>query len=237
MQLHKILTFFRYLPIRENESKNFSQFKRELFPTKLLALAANAFHNCGFSLLSIACAYGKNPQAIQLLIDFGAKINVINGSSQLTPLHCAIFNSYILTPFKTVAVVECLLVNGAITNIKDNTNETPLELAIRANQHLAVSIIKNFVKEKNETANCGAMAGLFDFIAPEIAFKIAGFLNPYDWKNCNKINKISHASYKVEVAQFMKNKKLLFLEKIGMIDAVQEVKSEPIFENTKKLKR
>merc|ERR1712029_50259 len=60
----------------------------------------------------------------KLLIEKGAKVNVIGGIMERTPLHQACTNG-------NEATIQLLLDHGANVNVEDNENITPLHVALR----------------------------------------------------------------------------------------------------------
>ncbi|KAJ8682777.1 hypothetical protein QAD02_018569 [Eretmocerus hayati] len=88
-------------------------------------IAINAVNSKGETALHIASAVGCT-EIIQLLLDAGAKVNLVTRSEGRAPLHLACAND-------RVAAAKMLLNCGSCNpDAKDNARDTPLHLASRA---------------------------------------------------------------------------------------------------------
>ncbi|CAH1125778.1 unnamed protein product [Ceutorhynchus assimilis] len=72
--------------------------------------------------LHVAAAFG-NVEAIELLLQYGAAVNVQSGVDKLTPLHLAAEQGY-------PSCVQLLMDAGAIVNSTNRKKQTPLHLAV-----------------------------------------------------------------------------------------------------------
>lgn len=84
------------------------------------------------SLLHITAIHG-HIQCAQVLLDFGADINIVD-NSYTTPLFPAVYNGY-------VDFVAFLLERGAHINHKNNRNTTPVFEAVLTNQFEMVKLL------------------------------------------------------------------------------------------------
>jgi len=105
----------------------------------------------GFMPLQMACISDSNIAVVQYLIDRGADVNLqrwskkhssdkslaVAGATGSTALHVAAANG-------CTKVVELLLRNGAIVDIRDKYGSTPLSVAIAKNHNEIVNILETF---------------------------------------------------------------------------------------------
>jgi len=96
----------------------------------------NMKNNNGNTPLHIAATYKNNSELISLLISKGAQTDIQNNEGN-TPLHCAVIES------KTDSV-KALLVNQIILNIKNNLNQTPLDIALKSRNEMLVKLLKDY---------------------------------------------------------------------------------------------
>lgn len=90
-----------------------------------------------------AATMGKN-SAIKSLLKYGVDINSKSPHKKKTPLHFVldIDSDYHWKRYKLINTTKLLLKNGASIEIKDNDNQTPLDLAINNNNKDAIELIK-----------------------------------------------------------------------------------------------
>ncbi|MCW8409820.1 ankyrin repeat domain-containing protein [Legionella sp. PATHC035] len=116
-QLKEIMSFFPYKD-KENWPEQFRSFQPEKYSSKLVYLAANAFDHNGYTMLGLACEYGKDIEVVQKLIDLGAHLDTADHHMKKTPLHRAIDNQLSASnrdSLSAAAVVQCLLQNRVNT--------------------------------------------------------------------------------------------------------------------------
>lgn len=117
---------------------------------KMLKIAANAYDSNGNTVLGVACEWGKNVNFVQKLIDMGANLDTPDRQMNKLALHWAINNKlsfYKPESIEAVAVVQCLLDNGAKTDITCYQNATPLEYAISRGYKAAAIVIENHINK------------------------------------------------------------------------------------------
>ncbi|OXU30741.1 hypothetical protein TSAR_001901 [Trichomalopsis sarcophagae] len=88
-------------------------------------IAINAVNSSGETALHIASAVGCT-EIIQVLLDAGAKVNVVTRSEGRTPLHLACMHD------RTKTVKMLLSCGSCNPDAKDNARDTPLHLSSRA---------------------------------------------------------------------------------------------------------
>lgn len=115
-------------------------------------LGINSCNSNGETALHIACENGHT-EIVQLLLDAGANVNVINKSEGQTPLHLACLNNQ-------TKVIKLLLNCGNCNiNAKDNFGDTPLHLMIRnENSKIAELLLRHGANAKSK--NCQAVTPL-----------------------------------------------------------------------------
>ena len=141
--------------------EKFLRLNCNLYNEDLQKIAANAFDGHGNTVLAVACARGKPIEAVQKLINMGANLDTIAGEK--LALHWAISNdlsSGNQTSIEAAKVVQCLLDNGAKTNIKCYQNMTPLIYARMRGYQAAGNLIANHIQDK-QCYYRGATFGLF----------------------------------------------------------------------------
>ncbi|KTD66944.1 Ankyrin repeats (3 copies) [Legionella steelei] len=142
-QLNEIMSFFPHHS-KESWPELLMSFQPEKYSPKLVHMAANAFDHNGYSMLGLACEYGKDVGIVQRLVDLGANPNKPDHMRKL-PLHHAINNQLSRSnrdSLDAVAVVQCLLNNGANTQNTSFQNRTPLSFAQSQHFKAAAKIIK-----------------------------------------------------------------------------------------------
>lgn len=147
-QLSEIMSFFPHKN-KENWPELFMSFQPEKYSAKLVNLAANAFDHNGYTMLGVACEYGKDVGIVQRLIDMGANPDKPDHNMKKLPLHRAINNQLSNSnrdSLEAVAVVECLLKNGANTLHACFQNRTPLFFAQSQHFHAAAKLIKDHIR-------------------------------------------------------------------------------------------
>ncbi|XP_014217505.1 ankyrin repeat domain-containing protein 27-like isoform X2 [Copidosoma floridanum] len=88
-------------------------------------IAINAVNSQGETALHIASAAGCT-EIIQLLLDAGAKVNLVTRSEGRTPLHLACLHEHVQTAKMLLSCGSCN------PDVRDNARDTPLHLAARA---------------------------------------------------------------------------------------------------------
>ncbi|QMT59398.1 ankyrin repeat domain-containing protein [Legionella sp. PC997] len=144
-QLKEIMSFFPYHN-KDNWAELFRSFQPEKYPSKLVNMAANAFDHHGYTMLGLACEYGKDVEMVQRLIDMGANPDIPDHNMKKLPLHRAINNQLSSSnrdSLEAVAVVQCLLENGANTQNKSFQNCTPLFFAQSQQFNAAAKLMKD----------------------------------------------------------------------------------------------
>ena len=81
----------------------------------------------GYTPLALAIMQSNNPDAAKLLINYGAKTNIVDKLLGRNPLHWAAIRQ------KDKELIQLLIDTGININQQDNNGETPLTLAYRAN--------------------------------------------------------------------------------------------------------
>ncbi|WP_454780361.1 ankyrin repeat domain-containing protein [Legionella sp. WA2022007384] len=146
-QLKEIMSFFPYHG-KNNWLQILESFHPEKYPSKLVHMAANAFDDNGHTMLGLVCEYGKNVEIVQRLIDMGANPDIPDHNMKKLPLHRAINNQLSSSnrdSLDAVAVVQCLLNNGANTKNACFQNSTPLFFALSQQFHAAAKLIKDHI--------------------------------------------------------------------------------------------
>lgn len=124
-------------------------FQPEKYSSKLVNMAANAFDHNGYTMLGVACDYGKDVGVVQRLIDMGAYLEKPDHNMKKLPLHRAINNQLSSSnpdSLHATAVVQCLLKNGANTRNTCFQNRTPLFYAQSKHFEAAVKLIKEHMR-------------------------------------------------------------------------------------------
>ncbi|CZH48774.1 Ankyrin repeats (3 copies) [Legionella pneumophila] len=163
--IEKILHYFPHASKSRESIEKFLEFSLKDIPNYLLPIVANAFDSYGNTMLGIACEYGYSVEAVQKLIDMGANLNAPDHNMSKLPLHWAINNkmSFMdMESYDAVKVVECLLKNGAKTDITCYQNSTPLEYAKSRGFIAAASIIETYAfKSQSKTITSLSITGIF----------------------------------------------------------------------------
>ncbi|ASQ46834.1 ankyrin repeat domain-containing protein [Legionella clemsonensis] len=167
-ELDKIQKIIRSFPhaLKSKESINrFLEFTPNETPKYILAITANAFDSCGNTMLGVTCEYGYSVDAVQTLINMGANLDTPDHNMNKLALHWAINNKKSFGEpgsVEAVAVVECLLQNGAETDIRCYQNKTPLEYARSRGFTAAADLIERYSnkrsKNKSEIASSSVLA-------------------------------------------------------------------------------
>lgn len=147
--LGEILPSFPHMNL--NWPETFAAFNSDNIPPKLLSLAANAYGNNN-TMLGIVAEEGRHVEALQRLINMGANVNAIDKDGKL-PLHWAIYNQLSfrnVDSLEAVAVVKCLLDNGARTDITCYRNMTLLEYAKYRGCNAAAILIEESIQKKDD---------------------------------------------------------------------------------------
>jgi len=146
----------------------------------------NGMENNGLTMLTSACDYrrigdrgprdferqqAKICQMVEILIDNGADVNLLDNSLGQGPLHVAIER-------KMSRVVELLLAKGADPNLKDRKGNIPLHRTVKATEEIVRLLVEkgadvNAKNDKGETPLTLAKKGYLDGIA-EILRKHGG---------------------------------------------------------------
>jgi uncharacterized protein len=146
--LENILVNFPHCHKRNIWPNIFAQFNPDLYPKKLLTLAANAFDYIGNTVLGVAAEWG-DVNAVIRLISMGANVNAIDHQVNKLALHWAICNvnsDRDPTSFEAAKVVQCLLNHGARTDITCYQGKTPLQFAKNIKYLAAATIIEQHIK-------------------------------------------------------------------------------------------
>lgn len=147
-QLTEIMYFFPHKD-KANWPELLMSFQPEKFSSKLVHMAANAFDHNGYTILGLACEYGKDIDLIQRLIDMGANPDKPDHNMKKLPLHRAINNQLSNSnrnSREAVSVLECLLKNGATTQNTCFQNRTPLCFAQSQQFNAAAKLIKDHIR-------------------------------------------------------------------------------------------
>jgi len=104
----------------------------------------------GLSILHMMTFMNKI-SLMQILINLGANINIIDNNEQ-TPMHYAVMSNSLET-------VKFLIKKKADINMQDNTGNTPLHLAVINNcfdivESLIANNVNPFIKNNNERTAC-----------------------------------------------------------------------------------
>lgn len=170
--LSHILSFFPHC----GDSKwiqKFASLQFELFDAKLLKIAANAYDSKGNTVLGVACENGKSVAAVQKLIDLGANLNTPDHNMNKLALHWATCNKLSWNnkaSYEAVAVVKCLLENGAMTHIKCYDYTTPLGYAL-SRGYIAVA---NLIRTRDHDFTARTIFHIFNKLFP---FDICSFIS------------------------------------------------------------
>jgi hypothetical protein len=162
--LSHILSFFPHCG-DSGWIQKFASLQFELFDTKLLKIAANAYDNNGNTVLGVACENGKSVATVQKLIDLGANLNTPDHNMNKLALHWATCNKLSWNnkaSYEAVAVVKCLLENGAMTHIKCYDYTTPLGYAV-SRGYIAVA---NLIRTRDHDFTAHAMFHIFNKLFP-----------------------------------------------------------------------
>lgn len=155
------------------------------YSSDLLCIAANAYDSCGNTMLGVAAEYGKSVAAVQKLIDLGARLDTPDHNMNKLALHWAINNKLSCrnkSSMEAVAVVKCLLDNGANIKLDCYQGETPFDYAKSRGFTAAARLIQEKIPTL-EFTNYAVTFLLQDFLIPsEIALCIASLLSPEDGK-------------------------------------------------------
>ncbi|STX55607.1 Ankyrin repeats (3 copies) [Legionella beliardensis] len=174
--LSHILSFFPHCG-DSRWIQRFTSLQFELFDTKLLKIAANAYDSNGNTVLGVACENGKSVAVVQKLIDLGANLNISDHNMNKLALHWAISNKRSWNnkaSYEAVAVVKCLLENGAMTHIKCYDYTTPLGYAV-SRGYIAAA---NLIRTRDHDFTSHALFHLFNKLLPlKICSVISASLN------------------------------------------------------------
>lgn len=192
--LSTMLLSFPYAKYKDTSwVERFSEFKFENFPRHLIKIAVNAYDEQRNTMLGVACKYGKNVDLVQKLINHGAKLNIPDDLMNKLPLHWAIVNELAIDnpdSYGAVAVVECLLKNGARTDITCYQDITPLEYAKDRKFLAAAKLIETYEIGYNK----GALTGLFFKKLPG-NFDASRIANFSDCKYSTQISHVNKSAY------------------------------------------
>ncbi|WP_392537840.1 ankyrin repeat domain-containing protein [Legionella sp. 227] len=145
-QLKEIMSFFPYKD-KENWPEKLMSFKPEKYSSKLVYMAANAFDHNGYTMLGLACEYGKDIGVVQKLIDLGAHLDAPDHHMKKAPLHRAINNQLSRSngdSLPATAVVQCLLQNRA--NTQNTSFQKPILFARAQHFEAAEKLIGVHIK-------------------------------------------------------------------------------------------
>lgn len=171
--LKQILASFPHFNSNSGWYKKFPLLDFNLYSKELLAIAANAYDGIGNTVLGVACSYGQDVSSVQRLIDIGADVNRPDHNMGKLPLHWGIYNNLSIKDnksYEAVAVVKCLLNNGARTDIVCYDNSTPLQYA-ESREFIAAA---NLIKKHDAGYTRGAIIGLFEETLPS---HVSGYLS------------------------------------------------------------
>lgn len=189
--LSEILSYFPHAGNSELQEK-FASLPCELYDAKLLTIAANAYDFHWNTMLGLACWNGSSVAAVQKLIDLGANLNTPDLNSNKLALHWGICNNLSLfktTSYKELAVVQCLLENGAKTHLKYYENKTPLEYSV-SRGYIAAA---NLIRARNQDYTAHAIFHFFKKLLPwEINIAISALLNVETGVAISCVNKETH---------------------------------------------
>jgi uncharacterized protein len=186
--LSQILSFFPHCGDSEWRQK-FASLKFELFDAKLLKIAANAYDSDGNTVLGVACENGYSVAAVQKLIDLGSNLNTPDHNMNKLALHWGICNKLSWnkkSSYEELAVVKCLLENGATTHLKCYDYTTPLGYALSRGYIAAANLIK--ARDHDYTSH--AIFHIFNKLLPlDICSVISASLNVQTGVAINLSNK------------------------------------------------
>lgn len=167
----KLDAFVYWLPYPETTSimgwnweLQFAQFDFDNYPDKeLLKIAANAYTDSGHTVLGVACQ-SANVDVVERLISLGADVNAIDQYFDMPklPLYWAINNrlsSKDRGNDEAARVVECLLKNGARTDISCYQNVTLQAYAEDRGYTAAVRLFQQYSQPKKITASVNVYPG------------------------------------------------------------------------------
>ncbi|XP_065206953.1 uncharacterized protein LOC135836204 [Planococcus citri] len=120
--------------------KNFTEFVRTLNSS---SFDVNHFYDepDNGTLLDIACRSKGYREFVDILIEYGANINVINEKRGTAPIHEAV-------AFSDIGTLKILLKNGCDVNLVDGSGHTPILKAV----FLARIDMLRILMEKNEVS-------------------------------------------------------------------------------------
>ncbi|HEN5493294.1 TPA: ankyrin repeat domain-containing protein, partial [Legionella pneumophila] len=163
--IEKVLHNFPHASKSKESIEKFLAFSPNDIPSYILTIAANAFDSYGNTMLGVACEYGYSIEAVQKLIDMGANLNAPDHNMGKLPLHWAINNKksfMAMDSLEAVKVVECLLQNGAKTDIACYQNSTPIEYAKSRGFVAAASLIESYTfKSQSKATTTLSIMGIF----------------------------------------------------------------------------
>lgn len=146
--LTEIMSFFPHKN-KENWPEILNSFQSGKYPPKLVNMAANALDHHGWTMLGIACEYGRDTGVVQKLIDMGANLDKPDHCMKKLPLHHAINNQLSRSnrdSVEAVAVLQCLLKNGVNTQNTCFQNKTALSFAQSQNFKAAVKLVREHMR-------------------------------------------------------------------------------------------
>lgn len=154
-KIEVVLASFPHASKSRASIEKFLEFSLNEIPKHILSIAANAFDSHGNTMLGVACEYGYSVEAVQKLMDMGANLNTIDCDSKL-PLHWAIKNknSYHAKDSREAAgVVECLLKNGAKTDIVCYPTLTQTQTLLQYAESRGYTAAARLIKEYSNYSN------------------------------------------------------------------------------------
>ena len=146
-KIQEIISSFPHATKSKESINKFLEFSADQTPKHILAITANAFDSYGNTMLGVACEYGYSVDAVQKLINMGANLDTPDHNMNKLALHWAICNKKSFkeqSSVEAVAVVQCLLQNGAKTDIRCYQNKTPLEYARSRGFIAAANLIESY---------------------------------------------------------------------------------------------
>ena len=150
---------FKSFPHTNNPRDSIQKFIRtdfSCFDKQLVELAANAYDHYHNTVLGITCEDGYSVDAVQKLIGLGAKLDTPDKRNGKLALHWAICNKGTVdestkNTYEAIAVLECLLQNGADPSITCYDKSTPLEYAENRGYILAAKLLENYQSIRDAT--------------------------------------------------------------------------------------
>lgn len=203
--LDNILQFFPHThSYTKKWVQKFISFEAHRYDKKLLKIAANAYDGLGNTMLGLACDYGR-VEAVQKLIDLGANLNTSDKNQKKLALHFASCNMQTYDKnesYEAVAVVKCLLKNGAVTHLKPYENINSYDYAISRRLIAAADLIR--ARDRDYTVH--TIFHLFNELLPlEICSLMSASLDlqtSVELSFSNKKTYTSMAAYKPNKAIF-----------------------------------